>query len=388
MSLVIPLRYVLRSRIETRLDFGTTARATVLGNLVLYPTMIGLVLWWRSPVALAAAPLAAMIVETAYLWLRAHPHRTDFIPHRRFVMPLLWRMRWLIALSAMASLWEGGDYFVASLFVPTAVLGIYYFAYQLASQPDRLFTTTVSQVLIPVLRRVLREPARVQAAMVRVVGLGGFGVAVVNVSLLATIVPLERLIWDGKWAEAALGVQILCGGLVLTTLFSIVTAPLAAERRYRDKFLCDTIKAAGLVGGAALGAWLGGTAISIATAVAVATSLGSVVGLCWVMARYGASPSSVLVGVARSSLPVIAAGIAGAVAGQGMLGLLGDGRPAAAAATVVAGGVFAAGTAMATLALPTAARRDLVELVPVPLRRRLSRIVPISGLDRPDQEPR
>jgi PST family polysaccharide transporter len=366
-----PLRYVLRARINARLDFGANATATIVNNFSTYPLTILLAVLWREPVALAMPVLLGSMAEIVYLWRVAKPDRTDFIPHRRFVIPVLIQTRWLLAVSAMMSLWNSGDYFIAEFLVPTAVLGIYYFGYQLAVQPGRLFSTTVVNVLVPVVRRVIHDPPRLRLAIRRMIGTGGFAIGVVNISMVAGIESLERLVWAGRWTEATLSVQVLSIGLTYTAILGIATAPFMAERRYGETLVCNAIRAIGIVGGAAAGSLLWGTVNGIAIWVSGSMMVSSMIAIAWVVGRHGVPRITTLFAMIRCTTPVVVAGIAAAAIGHLTLESLGTGRLAAIPAGLLAGSSYLLATGLALVVIPADTRRQVLDLAPARIRRYL-----------------
>jgi hypothetical protein len=250
---------------------------------------------------------------------------------------VIFQLRWLVAVSAMMSLWTNGDYFIAEFLVPTAVLGGYYFGYQLAVQPGRLFNVSVLNVLVPVVRRVAHDQARLQSALRRMLGLGGFAITTLNVALLAMIEPIERVVWAGRWSETVPAVQMLAIGLSFASIFNIATAPFMAQRRYRDALLCHALRAVGVVGGAAAGSVLGATISSIAGWVSASMAITAVIGIAWVLRDYGVRAMPVVGHMFRCTLPPIVSAIAAALVGSMVLDAAGDGRVERAAPTGTVG---------------------------------------------------
>ncbi len=372
-TLGAPLRFILRARLNTRLRFGANAFATFLNDATTYPLTILLAWWLRSPIALALPVLIGSIVEAAYLARTCGPHPTDFAPRRRFVRPVLHHMRWLIAVAAMTSLWTSGDYFVAELLVPVTVLGTYYFGYQLAVQPGRLFNNTIMNVLVPVVRRVKHDRDRLRSAIRRLLGVGGFGIAVVNLSLLAGFSAAERLVWNGAWTDAEFAVQSLSIGLVFTSMFGIATSPFMAERRYRETLVCNLVRALGVVGGALIGSLVGGTVESISTWVTISMITTSLAGIWWTVDRYGGHGLGAIAHFVRCTAPVIVAGFLGAFVGDLVLDQLGPGRLAAIPAGLAAMAAYAIGLVVGLPAIPVEVREEFFRLTIAPLRRRLQR---------------
>jgi O-antigen/teichoic acid export membrane protein len=369
-TLQVPFRSVLRSRLNTRFRFGAGAVAQVVNDSIVSILTIILAIVLHNAMALAIPVLVGGLVEVLLLFRMARPHRTDFVPRRRFVRPVLHQMRWLIGVSAMMSLWTSGDYAVAEFLVPTAILGGYYFGYQLAVQPGRLFNVSMMNVLVPVVRRVAHDPVRMRSALQRMLGLGGFAITLINVALLGLIEPVERLVWNGRWADVVTAVQILTIGLSFASLFNMATAPFMAERRYREALLCNGLRAVGIVGGAAIGSVVDGTVNGIAMWVSGLMTVSSLAGIAWIVRGYGVRAWPMLGHMMRCTIPVILAASAAAWAGSEALTWLGTERVPAAGATAIAGCTFAVSVVIALVAIPGSVRTQMFDLAPARIRRR------------------
>ncbi|MCP4836692.1 MAG: oligosaccharide flippase family protein [Phycisphaera sp.] len=365
-----PIRFVLRAKLNARLAFGASALASAINNLFVYPLTIVLAIWLRDATALAIPVLVGAVAEIAFLWIKARPASTDFRPRRRFVRPLLYQFRWLAAGAVMMSLFSSGDYMIAEFLVETAVLGTYYFGYQLAVQPGRIFTTTVLNILVPVVKRLSHDRDRLVAALRRLLSTGGFAIAAINLSMLAMIEPLERVIWNEKWAGVVFTVQILSIGLTFTTILGIGMSPLMAQRRYPESVFCGGIRAVFMMAGAAIGAVLWGTPDGISLAVTGGMLIASVLGIGFVLRAYEVPVTGAMLHLTRSTVPVIVAGGIAAVVGHSLLDGS-TGRASGVIALGAAGATYLVLLPVALLLIPNDTRTEIVRLLPGPLRRRL-----------------
>jgi len=375
-----PIRFVLRAKLNARLAFGASALASAINNLFVYPITIVLALWLRDAMALAIPVLVGAIAEIVFLWAKARPASTDFRPRRRFVRPLLYQFRWLAAGAVMMSLFSSGDYMVAEFLVETAVLGTYYFGYQLAVQPGRIFTTTVLNILVPVVKRLSHDRDRLVAALRRLLSTGGFAIAAINLSMLAMIEPLERVIWNGKWAGAVFTVQILAIGLTFTTILGIGMSPLMAQRRYPESVFCGGIRAVFMMVGAAVGALLWGTPDGLSIAVTGGMLIASVLGIGFVLRAYDVPVTGAMLHLARSTVPVVIIGGIAAVIGHLLLDGS-TGRWNGAIALVGAGATYLVLLPVSLLVIPRDTRGEIIQLLPGPLRR----LVP-GGIAQPEMQ--
>ena len=380
--MISPVRFVLRGRVNARLAFGASAKATILNNLVAYPLTIILAITLRDPTALALPVLLGSLAEVVYLWTVAKPDIEDFRPRRRFVMPLLHQFRWLIAGAIMTSLFNRGDYMVAEFLVETAVLGTYFFGYQLAVQPGRLFTTTVLNILVPVVKRLSHDKVRLAAVVRRLMSTGGFAIAAVNLSMLAMIEPLEHLIWGEKWADTIFTVQVLSVGLTYTTILGIGTAPLMAERRYREDVICGGLRAIAVVGGAAFGAIVWGNVNGIAGSVSVAMTVAAAVGTGLVFRWHGIPVLSGMIHLIRSTTPLVVAATLTALIGNQVMEALEPGRVGAAIALIAASVTYGVLSILSMALIPADTRSEVLRLLPG----RIRRFIPESLLQPPTRD--
>ena len=380
--MLVPIRMVLRGRLNARLAFGAIAKGAVLNNFVAYPLAIVLAIVLRDPTALALPILFGSFAEMIYLWTQAKPNIEDFRPRRQFVMPLLYQFRWLIAGAIMTSLFNQGDYMVAEFFVETAVLGTYFFGYQLAVQPGRLFTTTVLNILVPVVKRLSHDKIRLAAVVRRLISTGGFAIAAVNLSMFALIEPLEHLIWAGKWADTIFTIQVLSIGLTYTTILGIGTSPLMAERRYRENLVCGGLRAVAVVGGAAFGAIVWGSVDAISGSVATAMTVTAAIGTGLVLHWHGIPILSGLIHLFRSTVPLILAAILTAIIGHQMMEWLEPGRVSAAIALISAGIAYGVLSILSMALIPADTRSEVLRLLPGQIRR----FVPESLLRSPTRD--
>jgi hypothetical protein len=107
----------------------------------------------------------------------------------------------------------------------------------------------------------------------------------------------ERLIWDGKWSSAADAVTLLCIGATYATVAGLLFGPLIGLQRFRENAGFELLKMIGVIGGAALGAWLvaavpasaetsGGAVTVIAGTVALGMAAGALWQLAWIARKY------------------------------------------------------------------------------------------------------
>ncbi len=362
--LLAPVRFVLYARLNAQLKFGTVARSTLVNTLVQYPMIIILALTLGNALALCIPVLVGVVVELVFLLIKVRPVRSDFLPSWRLMPGVLYRIRWLVAVAAMTSLWTSGDYLVAEFFVPASIMGIYYFGYQLAVQPGRLFMMTVTNIITPVIRPVGHDSDRLKSITKRLIGTGGFVIASVNIAMMAGIAPLETLIWNGKWSDSVFPVKVLSVGLTYTAILGIATSILIAERRYLESLASNGMRAIAVMVGAGIGATIWADVDGIATTVSISMGIVGIGTTAWLGTRYGVRLLNTIPHLLQCTVPVILAGVLAAWIGEEILDRLDAGRGYALIAGMASGGAYGVLLLASLRILPKQTRMELVSLVP------------------------
>ncbi|MCP4836064.1 MAG: hypothetical protein GY895_15015, partial [Phycisphaera sp.] len=204
----------------------------------------------------------------------------------------------------------------------------------------------------------------------RLLSTGGFAIATINLSMLAMIEPLERVVWNAKWAGAVFTVQILSIGLTFTTILGIGMSPLMAQRRYPESVFCGAIRAVFMMAGAAVGAFVWGTPGGISLAVTGGMLIASILGIGFVLRAYDVPVIAAMLHLTRSTVPVIIAGGFAALVGHLLLEGT-TGRFSGVIALAATGATSLVLLPMTLLAIPTDTRGEIIRILPSPLRRYL-----------------
>jgi hypothetical protein len=221
-----------------------------------------------------------------------------FRPDLRNALPSLRRMLPVIPIAVLNSVNLQADYFIGSLFLSTGALGLYSFAYSIASQPYLLLTVALQRVLVPASARAMEKPTSRDGYLGSMATTVFFVVPAACIAL-AIIFPLaDRLVWGGKWSDASSLVAVLCIGLSGPVAVGILVTPLLAERKYRAVLVAELLRAASVVGGALVGTFgltsLGviegnpsDEAVRLAVGVSAITTLTSVLTAVWLLHAAG-----------------------------------------------------------------------------------------------------
>jgi len=259
-------------------------------------------------------------------------------------------------------------------FVSTAVVGVYYFAFQVIVQVGMLLSANMLQVLFPAFARINDDPLRLSAAASRALRLLMLIATPMCLGLAATFGPLELLIWHGKWKPAAEAVRAIA---VLYPAVIASSVPLALQQAtgsFRSSGLTLLSMGVASLGGAMLGAMVTGTAVGIAIFAGVATGAVSIAVTWGTMRRTRVSSRDILAAI----MPAWLMSCIAFAASYGFDGLLAE-RGSPILLRAVASGVIFIAVFWATTRLSI--RRHLEEAVsvmPARLRGRAAKLLRVS----------
>lgn len=160
---------------------------------------------------------------------------------------LFQRTKWLIFGSVANLLIDRGPYLVmqpvlaaggATIDLATRTTGDYFWAYEMTGQVGVLLSYNMQLVLTPVLARLKDDVVRMARATLRAMsGLMMVG-SLASLGLAVVMDPMERMIFDGKWASATPAVAVFGIFFPFRILYGLSTAVLVA--RGHTKAWCVT----------------------------------------------------------------------------------------------------------------------------------------------------
>ncbi|MGP1273242.1 MAG: oligosaccharide flippase family protein [Phycisphaerales bacterium] len=197
-----------KARLEVDLRYGAVARINTWNNITRYTGQIFFAALGFGAYAFVIPSVLVAVVDglMGYAFTR-----TTFLqePLRvRVWRPLLSRMRWTIAGTVGHATINRADYVILG-YLAAPVLGLYFFAFQIAMQVNTILAFNLQKVLFPALTRFANEPARHRDAALRATRSLALLSSGAGVGLACVFPSMERLIWGGKWAEAAVATQLL-----------------------------------------------------------------------------------------------------------------------------------------------------------------------------------
>lgn len=227
---------------------------------------------------------------------------------------LIIRNRWILAGTFVSTVTLNADYFILGKLAPLAVVGVYFFAYQMTYRTAVLITENARRVLFPSLVAVpkkRRTAAALRAARTYLT-LGA------PLLMLVAVVfgPLQTLIWNGKWEDSVSSVQLLSIGLPLQLLTVVAQSMLQGEGRFKLWASVNTLRALIItIGALTAGIIFPENNTEIAAFMASAFAVGNALHVCIAFLRQGTTMIELIrtvwrgILVAPTSLVVVLFGV-------------------------------------------------------------------------------
>ena len=258
---------MLRARLQLDLRFRAIATISTVQFAVRSLGMIVLALRGFGAMSFVLPLIAVAIVSDVmtYWYTRSKPWHYPVLFQE---WPALLRdSNWVVLATMFKGLARSGDSLVLGLLLPQALLGIYYFGYQLTIQSTILVALNLRHVLFPVMTKLAGQPARQTSAIVRSIRMLMLTVAPISILLAVTIRPLEEFIWHHKWADSVPLMQILATVSPILIITDVLHAALTSRGRFRFSAMLTLMEGLWLMGSAWLAVQLAGTSSAAGLAV-------------------------------------------------------------------------------------------------------------------------
>lgn len=206
---------VAEANLQVSLRFRALAMLRTVGAFVRYGLTILMAYgnWGPYSFVLPLIPLALFRMGVAFALTGLTPWH-ERMSWRR-IGAIFRASKWVFSGTFASSIFRQIDYLVLGLVAPTTVVGVYFFAYQLAVQPVLLFSQSLRRVLIPTFSLAAEDAARKLRAIVRAaafIGLIASGLFLLFALLAET---LEYLLWQGNWSSAVPAMRWLAAAMPL-----------------------------------------------------------------------------------------------------------------------------------------------------------------------------
>jgi PST family polysaccharide transporter len=265
------LSTVPMARVQSQMRFGllatlNTATAVCMAGLSIALARAGFgaysfVIPWPA-VALLRAVALLVVVPPTFLRRGAMVRRWRFL-YRDGAM--------LVGTAFGTVVLTQADYIVLGLTTTTAVVGTYFFAFNLSTQMSQVLAQNMAGVMFPALSQ-LPTPNRQIDAFLRASRLMAFVAMPACLLQVALAEPALRLLYADKWIPAVPVLQILSVGMGIAAVGTQSASLLKAQGRFGTEFGLVLASAVLFVGFVVAGAWIGEARGNAAVGVAVATT--------------------------------------------------------------------------------------------------------------------
>jgi O-antigen/teichoic acid export membrane protein len=384
-QVLLAFSIVGRIRMAVHQRFTQLARLDV-GLAVFRVTTTAVLAWGGAgPLALVIPIAMAPLIEIIYFLANGTLHSITYRWSGGTVRQTAAVMFWPAIVSILLSLDSQLNFLVVKPMLALASLGVYYFAYQLASQPVLFLAAPLTSVLATHFAAQRGDRKREALAMVSTASGAVLFASLVCCGMIALFPSAERLLWAGKWSAAQIPVLALAGAACWSTAVGILGPALGGLRRFRAMASFEALKGVGIFAGAALGAvlvslehegrlplpeslLLDSTLVSLATATAIA--LMSIAQLIWLLRAHGARVGTVVQVLTRGPALGALAALAAMTVAAGVADLLPEGmveaspRRAALVECATAGVLYAGLALFIVRVAAVNATRDCIALLP------------------------
>lgn len=240
-----PFVAVSSATLQADLRFRAVAGSLLAGSLAGYTAAIVLAVLGAGPLSLVINLQVNIVVTALVCWfaLRAKSQLESEpgMGTRELLTLSWWPLAGEVAMDANGRL----DFLMLGLFVPTEIVGVYYFAFQLVVRLNELLSGVARNVLFPALAQIPDRPDRQAAGVVRAGAALAIGGGAVAALLIATMAPIEEILWGGRWALAVPAVMLLATAAPAQAVQSAVEQLLKARARFRRWTAIITVRAVG-----------------------------------------------------------------------------------------------------------------------------------------------
>ncbi len=255
--LIASFSVVPRAVLSLRMEFKGLAMWEAVSSVTAAVIVLGLAKAGAGYWALIAGQLAAKSIEAAalagwarlpYRWPRASQRLREEVRYGLDVVGN--RLAWFF--------YNEADFAVVAKLLGQAALGLYGFAWQIASLPVDRVGALVGQVATPLFARVQDVRAELARYLLRLTEALSYTALPIGIGLILVAPELVQVILGGQWGPAVLPLQILAGYGIVRSMTLLLTNVLQAVGQARKVLHFAILAALVLPGLFLLGATLDG----------------------------------------------------------------------------------------------------------------------------------
>jgi O-antigen/teichoic acid export membrane protein len=243
-----------RARMSADLRFTELSIVDIVTGAIKLAATWMLAAWGWGALALAAPVLCLTLFENAWVWPRCRLAKAELKTQPGWFSRTLFDMRLPLVMAILATLNTQSDALIGSVLLPLTVVGVYFFAMQLAAQPAMLVAGSLRSVLSPATAAVRGDRERELQSIRDTFNAGMVFAPIVSMGVPAVFDAFERTLWHGKWADSRWPVFILSALLTYPTVVQLVVAPISGIRDWGAAIRLDLGRALAKILGASVAA--------------------------------------------------------------------------------------------------------------------------------------
>jgi O-antigen/teichoic acid export membrane protein len=243
-----------RARMSADLRFSELSIIDIVTGAIRLGATWLLASWGWGALALAVPVLCLAVCENAWIWPRCRLNPGELKVQPGWFNATLLEMRLPLVMAILATLNAQSDTLIGSVLLPLTVVGVYFFAMQLAAQPAQLVAGSLRSVLSPATAAVRGDREREMQSIRDTFNAGMVFSPIVSMSIPAVFDAFERAVWHGKWADSRWPVFILSALLTYPTVVQLVVAPISGIRDWGAAIRLDLGRALAKILGASVAA--------------------------------------------------------------------------------------------------------------------------------------
>jgi O-antigen/teichoic acid export membrane protein len=255
-SVIHPLALLGRMRLLVSHQFTSVARLDALLAVLRVGITWIVAREGGGALALAIPYVAATALEAICLAFMGGFIRSDFDLRTWKLGGLGTLLAWPLAMAVLGSIRGEAAFLLVGLAIPSAALGIFYFAFQLANQPTMMIGGALQNILAPMVARDRGSAEAERAGIERVLASSMLFVPITTMAAASFFPTAEHLLWNGKWASASASLYWLCAAATYTTVAALLVGPLVGLQRFKAAAGFEFLKMVGMMLGVLAGALL------------------------------------------------------------------------------------------------------------------------------------
>ena len=263
---------LLRAYLLVNLRFAELSVLSVYSALIRSGGIMLLALTGFGAMSFVLPIIAVALFESVYLSRKRRASWRPSLPRRQLLLALARPLLWIMGSTLAMSLAVNGDYLVIGALEDKAIVGIYFFGFQLTVAVFSMFTRSLRAVFIPSFIALGDDRPRQERAFLRSLEAGSLLLFFIIFAVAAIAQPVVGWIWSGKWDAAVPVIEIIAVASLARVVSPLAQSLLEARGAWHTVALMSWIEGLGLMASAAIGAFLG-ELFEIAVAVGIYMTL-------------------------------------------------------------------------------------------------------------------